>query len=291
MASPLQPKILVVNSSSNDGTVSVARQMGVDVLIVERADFNHGATRELARKHLGTKIAVMLTPDAHAADSGFLERLVRPLMTRRAVMAYARQLPRAEADAIEQFNRSYNYPAQSAVRGGDAYAQLGNAAHFCSNSAAAWSNPALDRIGGFKPTLVSEETIACVRLLKAGHKIAYVADAKIFHSHPASLVGDFKRQFDIGYGRSENASLLLAHGRDEQRGVDYARKLIGELWRENPRLLPKGIANLAARYLGYRIGLRGAKLPRAVIEALSGQDFYWHSNLAPGKNTELRKAA
>lgn len=291
MASPLNPSVLVVNSSSNDGTVSLAKQLGAEVMQVPRREFNHGATRELARQQLGTDIVVMLTPDAHAVDVGFLERLVRPLFHQQVAVTYARQLPRAAADPIEQFNRYFNYPAQSAVRGGDAYHTMGNAAHFCSNSAAAWSNAALDQIGGFEPALVSEETVACVRLLRLGYKIAYVAEAEIVHSHPASLVGDFRRQFDIGYGRSLNASLLLAGGSDERRGVDYVQSLCRALWHGHRHLLPKALANVGARYLGYRLGRLGPKLPSSVVRRLSSQDFYWNSIAVASPGQVWRRAA
>ena len=46
-----------------------------------RDEFNHGLTRERARRALGTDIVVMLTPDAVATDTEFVERLTRPIRT------------------------------------------------------------------------------------------------------------------------------------------------------------------------------------------------------------------
>ena len=60
--SPLQPRVLVVNSSSQDGTVEKAAELGAETLVVPRRSFNHGLTRELARRHLGTPVVVI----AHA---------------------------------------------------------------------------------------------------------------------------------------------------------------------------------------------------------------------------------
>ena len=59
--SPLRPRILVVDSSSGDGTVEEAERLGAETLVIPRNEFNHGATRELARRRLGTEIAVMVT--------------------------------------------------------------------------------------------------------------------------------------------------------------------------------------------------------------------------------------
>src|SRR6056297_3074990 len=136
-ASPLRPRILVVNSSSRDGTVERARELGAETRVIARSSFNHGRTRELARQHLGTPIVVMLTPDAHPTDAGFLERLTAPVRSGEAAVAYGRQLARSGADPIEAFNRDFNYPAESHSRSLADWQHYGAYTHFCSNSCAA----------------------------------------------------------------------------------------------------------------------------------------------------------
>ncbi|HEY4831864.1 MAG TPA: glycosyltransferase family 2 protein, partial [Waddliaceae bacterium] len=42
LQSSLKPRVLVVNSSSNDGTVEQAQSLGAETLVIPRADFNHG---------------------------------------------------------------------------------------------------------------------------------------------------------------------------------------------------------------------------------------------------------
>jgi rhamnosyltransferase len=96
------PRLLVVNSSSSDGTVELAQKMGADVLVVPREEFNHGTTRELARKTLGTDIVVMMTPDARPQDSDLLAKLVRPILQGTASAAYARQVPHEGAGYFER---------------------------------------------------------------------------------------------------------------------------------------------------------------------------------------------
>ncbi len=274
-ASPLRPRILVVNSSSRDGTVELAQVLGADTLVVPRGSFNHGRTRELARRHLATPITVMLTPDAHACDASFLELLTAPLRAGEAALAYGRQLPRDGADRIEEFNREFNYPAVSHSRSLADWQLYGGYTHFCSNACAAWVSSALDEIGGFPDTLVSEETIAAAMLLERGHRIAYVAEATVRHSHATSLLGDFRRQYDTGYARRAHRQVLLARERDEARGLLYTRRLAAHLARTAPALLAYAALHTAARYAGYRLGMAGARLPRRLNAALSGQDYYW----------------
>jgi rhamnosyltransferase len=275
LASPLRPRLLVVNSSSNDGTVEAATALGAETWVIPRRSFNHGRTRELARRRLGTPIIVMLTPDAHPTDAGFLEALTAPLRRGEAAVAYGRQLPRAGADPIEAFDRAFNYPAQSHSRSLADWQRFGAYTHFCSNSCAAWCSAALDEIGGFPPTLVSEETIAAAALLERGHRIAYVAEAAVRHSHGSGLLADFRRQYDTGYARRAYRHLLLAREPDEARGLVYTKQLLAHLAAAAPGLLPYALIHTAARYAGYRLGMAGARLPRRVNAALSNQDYYW----------------
>lgn len=289
LASPLSPRILVVNSSSGDGTVELAREMGAETLVVARSEFNHGLTRERARRHLATPLVVMLTPDAYPEDAGFLERLTQPVCDGSAAVAYGRQVPHEGAGPIERFGRSFNYPVQSQLRSLDDWPTYGSYTHFCSDACAAWSTEALDAIGGFRATLVSEETIAAAELLIRGYRIAYVAEAIVHHSHAYRPLDEFRRHFDIGWTRALYRGLLVTRGGDGKRGRLFARELLATLLHHHPRSLPLGITSLAARLAGYRCGLLGAAVPAGVARHLSGQDYFWAS--APFRSGAVTGAA
>lgn len=104
LKSPLKPRVLVMNSSSGDGTVELAEQLGAETHVIPRSSFNHGTTRELARKLLGTDIVVMMTPDAYMVDEHALEKLVRPIIEGRAGASYARQIAHHGADFSKHFH-------------------------------------------------------------------------------------------------------------------------------------------------------------------------------------------
>ena len=111
----------------------MAEELGVEVLSINRSEFNHGKTRELARKHLKTDIVVFLTPDAYAADAQVLEKLIKPLIDGHASIAYARQIPHQGAKFFEAFPRSFNYPASSEVRCIADLRRYGSFTFFCSD--------------------------------------------------------------------------------------------------------------------------------------------------------------
>lgn len=257
--STLKPSVLVIDSSSRDDTVAVARSFGAQVHVILQSEFNHGATRELGRRMLGTDITVMMTQDVVPIGEDMIERLIAPLVDGRAAISYARQVPHDGASLIEAFPRYFNYPDKSELRGLEDTKTLGAYTFFCSNSCAAWNNAALNDVGGFDRTLSLEDTIAVAKLLRRGHKIAYCADAIVKHSHRFSLRGEYKRYFEAGFVRRLNRKLLMLGNGDEGRGVALVSAMLRQLVRERPSLLPFAILNAAAKWLGYRIGWYSAK--------------------------------
>ncbi len=242
----LEHKVLVVDSSSTDGTPELAARMGAEVLSIPRGHFKHGLTREKARQTLATDIVVMVTQDAYAKDATTVLKLVEPLRQGKASLAYARQLPKSN-DPFEAFPRHFNYPPESHLRTLKEACQFGSYLFFFSNSFGAYLNSALDQIGGFPDVLFGEDTHACGRLLQKGHAVAYVAESLVFHSHRYTVSQEFKRHFNIGFTRE---GLLIA-GRDETRGKKYAAAFIQSL---PYRTLPKAFVHLSAKYAGYKLG-------------------------------------
>ncbi len=275
LESKLQPRILVINSSSHDGTVELAKEMGVETFIVPRESFNHGTTRELARKFLGGDIVVMMTPDAYAINPSFLDYLIRPIQQREAAVSYARQIPHEKADFFESFARNFNYPQKSELRSFEDTSRLGAYTFFCSNSCAAWSQKALDAIGGFKPVLMGEDTLAVCELLNQGEKVAYVSESIVKHSHRYSLKQEFQRHFDIGLCRKEMEKHLFSYGDDTQRGRQYVKAMVKELCQNYPHHLPYALLHVTSKWLGYKMGRKLHEAPKKIKQLLSMQDFYW----------------
>lgn len=291
LRSSLKPRVLVVNSSSCDGTVELAEKMGAETLVIPRREFNHGTTREKARKFLNTDIVVMTTPDAIATGPEMISNLVRPLLEDDSVaISYARQLPHEGADFFESFPRTFNYPPRNEVRSLSDVRLMGPAVFFCSDSCAAWSNAALDSIGGFEATLTAEDTIAAARLVYAGFKVAYTADALVQHSHKYSLIQEFKRYFDTGLTRRRYRDLLLREAGDGKRGAGFLRAMITELAQHRPDLIPYAILQAGVKYLGYQIGYHAVSAPRYMQRCLSSQNYYWTSTVVEPDTVRRGKA-
>ncbi len=273
--SSLKPRLLILDSSSTDETIPLARSMGAETLIIPQKEFNHGTTRERGRRYLNTSIVVMMTQDAYPTSSEMLEHLVRPLIEKKASIAYARQLPHAGASRFAAFARAFNYPATSHMRSLVDCPTYGVYTFFCSNSCAAYCNAALEEIDGFPPVLFGEDTAVVAKLLHRQHHIAYVAEAEVYHSHDYTLKQEFCRHFDIGLARQAYDALLSIAGTDSQRGKSYVNALMRELWEKDPKIIPHALLQTAAKYLGYRLGKMSVKAPVWFKKTMSSQKFYW----------------
>ncbi|MDD5200883.1 MAG: glycosyltransferase family 2 protein [Terrimicrobiaceae bacterium] len=281
LRSPERPKILVLDSESDDRTVEIARGLGVSVLPIQRCQYNHGATREFGRRELNTDIVVMMTQDAIPTGPDMLAELVRPLREGSASVAYARQLPRKGADLFEAFPRAFNYPQNSVIRRIEDARKYGVKTFSCSDSCAAYLNAAVDEIGGFPTILTNEDYFVVAEILRRGGRIAYVAEATVFHSHRFSAIEELRRNFDNGYVRGERREVSALVGPAEKEGASYARAFLLAVARQCPWMLPMAVLHLAAKWGGFRLGFLSPGMPDWWKRLFSSQPGYWEKRQEP----------
>lgn len=269
--------LIVIDSSSDDDTADIARAAGAEVIVIPRSEFDHGATRQLAVDRLGdVPLVVFLTQDAIPADKHAFERIVGAFEDETVAAAYGRQLPRANARAVECHARLFNYPEASCVKSlGDAK-RLGIKTPFLSNSFAAYRVSALRAVGGFpKCTLFGEDMYVAAKLLLAGHRIAYVADALVRHSHDYSVTEEFRRYFDVGAFHAQNTWIEAKFGRARREGLAYALSELRYAGKNAPAAVPGVLLRDAVRLLGMQLGKRERLLPKPLKRKLSMNPRFW----------------
>jgi rhamnosyltransferase len=277
LASVPADRVLVLDSSSVDGTVELARAAGFRVHVIERSEFNHGGTRQLAAELLpDAEILVFLTQDAVLAGSDALNRLLEAFSDPTIAAAYGRQLPRPGAEPIEAHARLFNYPQRSGIRALESKDQLGIKAIFISNSFSAYRREALMAVGGFPRNVIfGEDTVTAAKLLLSGSKIAYVAEAQAYHSHPYNVQQEFKRYFDIGVLHSREAWLLKEFGGAGGEGSRFVRSELNYLWKTDKGSIPSALIRSALKLLGYRLGRTESRLSLAWKRRLTMHPGYW----------------
>jgi rhamnosyltransferase len=277
LASISAERVLIVDSSSIDSTADLAEAAGFRVHTISQSNFSHGGTRQLAADLLrDAEILVFLTQDAVLADPDAINKLLEPFADQKIAAAFGRQLPRSAATSIEAHARLFNYPMQSSIRTWENREQFGFKAIFISNSFAAYRRKALMAVGGFpKDVIFGEDTITAAKLLLSGWKIAYVAEAQVYHSHGYTWSQDFRRHFDVGVLHAREPWLLKKFGGAGDEGSRFVQSELHYLWRNHKTSIPSALIRTALKLLGYRLGKNESKLSLRWKRKLSMHHGFW----------------
>lgn len=270
-------EVLIIDSSSTDGTLQTAESLGAKKIIIERTSFDHGGTRNMAAEASSGDVLVFLTQDAMPLDIMLIENLIRPLQDPRIALSYGRQIPKPDAGALDRFLRAYRYAGEPKITDASMMKQFGIKAFSNSNVCSAVKRSCFFEVGCFpEPSIVGEDVILAAKLLLKGYKIAYAPAASVYHSHDYSLRQQFGRYFDIGValGRQQ---WILAHAVPDKEGFRFIREQIACLTREREaRLIPYALLEAAAKFAAYRLGLWERHLPAAVKRRISMHSFFWN---------------
>lgn len=277
-AQSCQPEFkLVIDSSSEDGTVDIARKSGFDVIVIEREQFDHGGTRLMGARLLkDADILVFLTQDAILASNDALEKLVRAFEDPKIGSAYGRQLPAKDATVLAAHHRRYNYSEGSYTVTKKDLARLGVRGVYCSNSFAAYRREHLFEVGGFKPrSIMGEDMLAAYSLIDAGYAHRYCAKALVYHSHNFTLGSEFKRYFDTGVFHRSDSRIHDLRASTQSEGVGFVWSEIRHSLRESPWLAAEALLRNAVRYSAYQVGRMHRLLPVGLKRRISNCPSYW----------------
>ncbi|HJI51394.1 MAG TPA: glycosyltransferase [Coriobacteriaceae bacterium] len=256
--------ILVVDSSSEDGTVDeVAKHPRVNFVRIERKEFNHGSTRDIALRHTAGDFVCFLTQDAVPASSRYLETLVEPLLADNSVaLVSGRQLPKADARRFEQLVRGFNYPDWPSVRSKYDLEKLGIKTFFASDACSAYRRTAYLECGGFEHVNTNEDMLMAARFIASGLKVAYEPRAEVYHSHNLTPSQQFARNRAVGFFLETHADELM-HASEIGEGGRLAKMVSLQLLREGSlgEFVAFGV-DCCARLLGNRAGRRAARNER-----------------------------
>lgn len=243
---------------------------------IEKKDFDHGHTRNVACALSNSDFFVMMTDDAIPEDNTLLEKLLAPFADTSVAMTYARQLPASDCHTIERFTRAFNYPVQSQIKASADLRIIGIKAFFASNVCAAYRREIFDSLNGFiDHTIFNEDMIYARGVLDAGYRIAYVAEACVVHSHNYSGSAQLKRNFDLGVSHAMHPE-IFADLATESEGIRLVFKTCGHLFHiHKPWLIFKLFWQSGCKYIGYFLGKRYQHLPKGMVRRCSMNREYW----------------
>ena len=271
---------MLVDSSSDDATVDLAREFGFEIRTIARESFTHGGTRQASVEELSdSEVVIFLTQDAVLASPEAISRLMRWFDDPEVGAVYGRQLPRKEAGPIEAHARLYNYDDKTMVKTRADIPRLGLKTSFISNSFAAWRRSALLAAGGFpSDTIQNEDTFVASRMILAGWKVVYAADAEVYHSHPFTWGQEFRRYFDIGVFHARAPWIRQQFGQAGGEGLRFVRSELRFLRGKRPTAIPSALVRTVLKLLGYKLGNGERRLPLVLKRFFSANKLYWQQD-------------
>jgi rhamnosyltransferase len=249
-------EIIVIDSSSADNTIPVAKKYGAKTIVIPRHAFNHGKTRNIAAMQAEGDVLVFMTQDALPTDSTLIGTLTEPLLQSDIAASFARHIPRSDATPLEVFARQFNYPVQGSVKGTDSVKTFGIKTFFFSNVCSSIQKERFREVGMFPEGIrANEDMLIAAKLILKGFKIAYVPGAMVIHSHNYSLLTQFRRYYTIGSSLKAH-QWILRYAQAEGEGIRFMKGQIRYVTERHKYFwIPYIFLESFAKYAGYRIGL------------------------------------
>ena len=271
-------EVVVMDSSSTDGSVELARELDARVEVIPVSEFNHGGTRNRGAELARGETLVFTSQDAYPADERWLARLCAPLADERVGGVYGRQVPHQDARPPERYFLDFLYGAEPRVQEAAGREQLSMETTLFSNVTSAIPKRVWEQFPFATDMVMTEDQEWAARVLLGGYRLVYEPGAVVHHSHPYTIRAAFKRFFDSG--ASAERAFMPAGGNSaavvRRAAARYGRGELGWLWRTGQRRwIPYTAVYELAKFAGLQLGARHRLLPTALKRRLSNQPAYW----------------
>lgn len=282
--------VLIVDSSSTDGTQELARERVGQVQIISSIDFNHGGTRQLmVERYPEYDFFVFMTQDAFLTDPDAIACLLSPFHDPSVGAVCGRQLPHFNATALAAHARAFNYKSDVQVKTIKDVPRFGIKTAFMSNSFAAYRALALSAVGGFPAHVIfAEDMYVAARMLMSDWKVVYMGAATCRHSHNYTVSEEFSRYFDMGVFHAREPWIRRTFGGAGGEGGRYVRSELAFLGWGRWYLWPEAFWRNVIKLLAYKLGLKEALLPLVLKRRLGMYKGYWYGPFAELSSNEQK---
>jgi len=173
----LHPEVVLVDSGSTDATLEIADRHGCHINHITREEFSFGRSLNMGCELATGDILIFISGHCVPKDEHWLQRLCQPILDGIAEYTYGRQEGWEDSHFSETRIFAKYYPAQS---------QIPQDGFFCNNANAALLRGVWERHRFNEDLTGLEDMELAQRLVKAGGKVAYVAEAAVYHYHKES---------------------------------------------------------------------------------------------------------
>jgi glycosyltransferase involved in cell wall biosynthesis len=165
---------VIVDSGSTDQTLKIAEQFNCRITHINKEEFTFGRSLNVGCEFAKGEFLVFISGHCIPVKNDWIQQLVKPMIDNKAVYSYGQQIGRETTKFSEKQVFKKFYPSQS---------QIPQTGCFCNNANAAllksaWLEQAFDEnLTGLEDMLLAKQ------LVDKGEKLAYVAEAPVYHIH------------------------------------------------------------------------------------------------------------
>jgi len=196
-------ELIVIDSGSTDCTADIAAEFGARVIHITAEEFDHGRTRDLGVRMATGDVVVLMTQDAIPGDMHLLAHLAEAFRDPLVAGAYARQVPRPEADVLTERNLNAwetgrTTPDAKWIEDEVTYRAMSPLQQymFCNfDNVCSAIRKSTYRELPFLASDFGEDIEWGKRALESGWKIAYQPAAHVIHSHARSVAYEYRRNY------------------------------------------------------------------------------------------------
>jgi glycosyltransferase involved in cell wall biosynthesis len=269
-------EIILVDSGSTDGTVSVAESFGARIERIPSGEFTFGRSLNVGIQAATRELIVIASAHVYPVYPDWLASLLHPFEDDNVALTYGKQRGPETAQFSEQQIYQQWYPDLSKPR---------QATAFCNNANAA-VRKTLWQQNHYDETLTGLEDLAWGKWAKErGYDIAYVAEAEIVHVHNETSDGVFNRY------RREAMAFKKIYPEAHFSYYDFVRlttmNILSDLWHAaREGMLWKNISSISRfrfmQFHGTRLGYRESGLLTPQLR----ETFYYARERKPKEDSQ-----
>lgn len=263
----LDCEVVLVDSGSTDQTVPIAEKYGCRILHITREQFSFGRSLNMGCEAASGDVLVITSGHCVPASPHWLQQLCQPLLDGVAEYSYGKQLggPTSQFSECRVFEKYFPDTSRIPQQG-----------FYCNNANSALLKSAWARYRFDEDLTGLEDMELAQRLVRDGGRVAYVAEAPVYHHHSETWP-QVLRRFE-----REAIALQQIMPNIHVGWLDAVRYTLSSIWgdlrraKEN-QAVAQNFANIVRyRYYQYSGSYRGNHEHRKLSHAEKDRYFYPH---------------
>ena len=193
-------EVVIVDSGSTDETLETAKFLGATVVNIEPEDFSHSGARNLGAEAASGDYLMFMVQDALPPNDTWLATMYMTLIENDLAAVSCAESPREDADLFYRQN-SWNYYNFLEVNNADRIFSLPKSQDYVSLRKNGQLSDLANLISrdlflqyGYRLNYAEDLDLG-IRLIKDGHKLAFLGSSRVIHSHLRTPYYFLKRGF------------------------------------------------------------------------------------------------